>query len=171
MAKRLILTRHAKSSWDFSGPDHERPLNPRGYLAAPKIGQWMRDHSYLPDQILSSSARRTVETCEGLGFDIEVNFLKTLYHASARTILETLQSATGDTVLMVGHNPGYADFAQKIVKAPPAHDRFYDYPTCATTVVDFAISNWDELGFGLGHCVDFIVPRDISDATERGALT
>ncbi len=37
--KRLILTRHAKSSWDDPmTPDHDRPLNDRGKAAAADLG-------------------------------------------------------------------------------------------------------------------------------------
>ena len=36
--KRLILMRHAKSSWkDSALSDHERPLNKRGREASPKV--------------------------------------------------------------------------------------------------------------------------------------
>ena len=40
---------------------------------------------------------------------------------------------------MIGHNPGIADFAARLVSAPPAHDRFDDYPTGATLVAEFDI--------------------------------
>ena len=40
--KRLILTRHAKSSWDDPAmPDHDRPLNDRGRAAAVQLGVWL----------------------------------------------------------------------------------------------------------------------------------
>lgn len=29
--KKLIIVRHAKSSWEHNLPDHERPLNQRGF--------------------------------------------------------------------------------------------------------------------------------------------
>ena len=40
--KRLILTRHAKSSWDDPAmTDHDRPLNDRGKAAAAELGVWL----------------------------------------------------------------------------------------------------------------------------------
>ena len=57
---RLILMRHAKSDWshlDLS--DHDRPLNNRGKASAAALGDWLRVKSYLPDQVLSSTAART----------------------------------------------------------------------------------------------------------------
>ena len=47
--KRLILTRHAKSSWDDPlTPDHDRPLNDRGKAAAADLGQWFASRDYIP---------------------------------------------------------------------------------------------------------------------------
>ena len=41
--KRLILTRHAKSSWDDPlTPDHDRDLNDRGKAAAADLGRRTR---------------------------------------------------------------------------------------------------------------------------------
>ena len=50
MTKRLILMRHAKSSWDAPNLiDKERALNERGRDSAVKIGNWLRENDYLPD--------------------------------------------------------------------------------------------------------------------------
>ena len=47
--KRLILTRHAKSSWDDPlTPDHDRPLNERGKAAAADLGVWLASRGYVP---------------------------------------------------------------------------------------------------------------------------
>ena len=63
---RLILIRHAKSSWANPGQgDHARPLNPRGRRAATAIGGWLADKGYVPDLILCSDAQRTRETTAG----------------------------------------------------------------------------------------------------------
>ncbi len=52
-------------------------------------------------------------------------------------MLATLQGATGECVMMLGHNPGIAGFAENLCANPPDHPRFFDYPTCATTILDF----------------------------------
>ena len=42
--KRLLLIRHAKSSWEDSTlADLERPLNARGLRAAPQMGKRLRE--------------------------------------------------------------------------------------------------------------------------------
>lgn len=160
--KTLILMRHAKSSWDDPLlEDHQRRLNKRGRAAASAMGAWLRDHAYVPDQALVSDAARTKETFARLGFTCAPDFLNRLYHAGPATQFNLLKGATGDHVLMLGHNPGIAEFAAQLVTTPPDHPRFDDYPTCATLVVAFDIGDWSELAPYCGTVRDFIVPADI----------
>lgn len=161
MTLRLILMRHAKSDWDDPAlSDHARPLNKRGRKSAKAIGDWLRDKGYLPDLVLSSDATRTMETCEGLALDTETRFLRDLYHASAIAMMEALRKGgSANTLLMVGHNPGIAEFAASLAAHAPDDPDFDRYPTCATAVFDLPIAAWDEAGFGVGTVRDFITPR------------
>ena len=163
--KRLILTRHAKSSWDDpNSPDHERPLNDRGRAAAKDLGQWLASRGYLPGEVLCSDAKRTQETWEGLALQgaPAASLKPALYHAGPDVMLAVLRHATADVVMVVGHNPGIAEFASRIVAQPPTHEGFAHYPTGATLVCDFAVDSWDQVGWSLGVVDDFIVPREIA---------
>lgn len=163
MSKRLILMRHAKSSWDDPRQsDHERPLNGRGRVSAKALGEWLNTKKYLPDQALVSSAARTRETFARLGIACDAAFLKGLYHAGEDRMLDALQRAKGNCVLMLGHNPGIGEFAHALLAEQHPHPRFYDYPTCATLVADFPIGEWSELRFGMGQAVDFVIPRELT---------
>lgn len=62
---------------------------------------------------------------------------------------------------MVGHNPGIADFAEQLLNQPPDHPRFWDYPTGATLVAQFDITDWRALTWGSGRAVDFVLPREL----------
>ena len=65
--RRLILMRHAKSSWADPGQrDLDRPLNKRGRRSAALVGGWLKRKGYRPDQALVSSARRAQETWSGV---------------------------------------------------------------------------------------------------------
>jgi len=164
MTLTLILMRHAKSSWDDPDcDDHERRLNPRGQQATLRMGHWLRTHGLIPDVAVSSSSVRTRETFAGLGFDCEVAFTVQLYHARAHTMLSALTILNAKTVLMIGHNPGIADFARRIVSRPPPHPKFEAYPSCATLIVRFDAPNWRNITWGQGTPVDFGVPRDMAD--------
>ncbi|MBK8473109.1 MAG: histidine phosphatase family protein [Sphingobacteriales bacterium] len=61
--KRLVLIRHAKSSWDDGAiSDFDRPLNARGQHDAPRMGAWLREKGITPDLIYSSPAQRALST-------------------------------------------------------------------------------------------------------------
>ncbi|WP_299356426.1 histidine phosphatase family protein [uncultured Shimia sp.] len=162
MALKLILTRHAKSSWkQLDLTDHARPLNKRGRASAEAVGDWLRHEKMVPDETLSSDAARTRETAALMGFDVEPVFLSALYHAGSTMMLRQLHNATGKKVMMIGHNPGIAEFAERLARDLPAHRRFLDYPTCATTVFKFDVDSWADVSFGTGKVKKFIVPREL----------
>jgi len=63
MISRLILMRHAKSSWKYHDlSDHERPLNQRGRKSAVKIAKELIRLEWIPDKLYSSDSARTRET-------------------------------------------------------------------------------------------------------------
>lgn len=164
--KRLILTRHAKSSWDDPlTPDHDRPLNDRGKAAAAELGVWLASRGYVPDLVLCSDALRTRKTWSGIAPALPptpvLELKPALYHAGPDVMLAVLKHASADCVMMIGHNPGIAEFAQRLVARAPASPDFQRYPTGATLVVDFAVDRWDQIAWGQGVADDFIVPREI----------
>jgi phosphohistidine phosphatase len=163
MTFRLILMRHAKSGWDDpTVEDFDRTLDARGRRSASAIGKWLRQKDMKIDKILSSAAARTKETYELVAKEIDsansVSFRNDLYLASPQLMFETLRGV-GDvqTVMMIAHNPGCAMLAEALVRERPSHNRFRDYPTCATTIIDFD----DVANQGGGTVVDFVVPRDL----------
>lgn len=167
--KRLILMRHAKSDWSASGDDHGRPLNARGKDSAAAMGRWVVDQGWTPDEVLCSTATRTRQTLTLLGLPhLPTRFERTLYLAEADEIIDTLRSAEADTVLLVGHNFGIAECAHALVKTWPDHPRFSDYPTCATSLIRFDVTDWGEIREGNGVCDDFAVPREVIAGSQPG---
>ena len=167
MTRRLILTRHAKSSWDDPAmADHDRPLNARGRQAAADLGGWLASRGYLPDEVISSDARRTRETWEGIAPTLsaapDLTLKPALYHASADVMLAVLRHAQAESVMMIGHNPGIAEFAARILARPVNHPAFRRYPTGATLVASFEIDDWRDAGFAMGAARDFVVPRELA---------
>ncbi len=158
---RLILMRHAKSDWSMSDPDHDRPLNPRGRASAQALGDWLRAQDLIPDQALVSSSRRTQETFERLNIAVPLTSVPEMYHAEPETLWEVLRSATGRSLLMIGHNPGIAAFALSLCRDLPEHPRFLHYPTGATLVAEFDIPNWQQTKPGMGRALEFVVPREL----------
>ena len=170
MALTLILTRHAKSSWsDPTIDDFDRSLNQRGRNAAPAVASWLVARGYLPDIVLVSGARRTVETWQRMApvmpETATMESMPALYHAGSDIILGVLKAQTPPTVALIAHNPGIAEFAERIVKSPPKHPSFQRYPTAATMVIKFDEASWSQIGWGQGKVLDFTVPRDLIDTS------
>lgn len=162
--KRLILMRHAKSDWSGAlTSDHDRLLNDRGRKAAKALGDWMRSLELMPDEILSSSSARTRETFVRLALPdgITTHLERGLYLATEDQILDRLQRAKGDVVLMVGHNPGIGCCAERLLTQRHDHPQFRKYPSGATLVADFDIAHWADARFGKANARHFTVPRDL----------
>jgi len=130
------------------------------------MGHWLDERGYLPDLVLSSDSERTRETwallSTSLAVQPKVQWQRALYLAAAQDMLDVLREAKeAQSVLMLGHNPGIARFAEMLVQRAPDHPRFRDYPTGATTIIDFATERWGDVDWGAGRVVDFIIPRDL----------
>ncbi|MGY8768866.1 MAG: SixA phosphatase family protein [Pirellulales bacterium] len=115
--KRLILMRHAKSSWKDGLSDHERTLNKRGRKNAPLIANSLIQLGWQPELVLSSDANRTRETWQLMSDQFEqapkTIFLNSLYLAGIRDIRNAIAQA-GDqhsTIMLLGHNPGWEQAA------------------------------------------------------------
>lgn len=112
--KKLILIRHAKSSWDNPWQnDHDRPLAERGLRDAPEMAKRLKKKGIHPDIILSSTALRAIQTAQitaqELNFPEEkIEEEKSLFHASPHLILKCIQRQkdTAETIFVFGHNPG-----------------------------------------------------------------
>jgi phosphohistidine phosphatase len=162
--RRLIVMRHAKSSWaEPNQRDLDRPLNKRGRRSAGLIGDWLKASGYRPQLALVSSARRAQETWAGVVASVggaETTYLPELYHADPEAMLASLRRAPDvETVLMLGHQPGIGPFAAHLLADPPADPEFAKYPTAATAVIDFDLAGWGQTAWGSGRLAAFVVPR------------
>lgn len=168
MTLTLILTRHAKSAWDDPmQDDFDRPLTDRGRASAEAIAAWLDAKGQRPDVVLVSGAERTVETWNRMAPTFPRAVARTvpsLYLGNAAAILAALRAEAAPTVMIICHNPGIADFARRIARAPADHPRFADYPTAATTVLTFEAERWQDVDWQTGTVTAFTVPRDLSEA-------
>ena len=115
MQRRLMLMRHAKSSWKSQVPtDHERPLNERGRRDAARVGKRLAKLGWVPDFVVSSDSRRTEETWERIQKtfpNARVRFTRVLYAGGPSEVRSEVARLSGDvrTVLVLGHNPGWEE--------------------------------------------------------------
>jgi phosphohistidine phosphatase len=146
MPKTLLLLRHAKSSWkDERLSDHDRPLNRRGKLAAPRMGRLIRDQGIVPERILSSTAARARATAEAVaeacGFEGEIELLRELYLAAPIAYIDAARQVDGDParVLLVGHNPAVNTLVRELTSSDEV------MPTAALARIELPVLRWSEL--------------------------
>jgi len=173
---RLIwLLRHAKTRHDppRGGTDHDRRLSPRGRRDAEALGRRLAAPDGLdglgpgdrPGAVLSSNARRTLETVElvlaPLADPPPVTSSKRLYGALPADVLHELQALDGTlgSVMVVGHNPTWAELA--VTLAPPddpLRERVEKgFPTCALAVYRFG-GAWSDVAPGAATMVGVYTP-------------
>ena len=153
--------RHAKSSWtDPSLSDFERPLNERGRRAAPFMGGVLRREGLIPDHIICSPAKRTMETAElvqaAVELDLEIGHDDRIYEATAGELIEVVSEMpeTSSRALLIGHNPSSEQFVQIITGAIEA------MPTAALAVIDLDIGSWAEIAPGKGKLRRLFRPKE-----------
>jgi phosphohistidine phosphatase len=144
--KRLLVLRHAKSSWaDSSQDDWHRPLNERGQVEAPRVGDWLRERKLVPDLIISSDAVRARTTAQAVakaaGYAREIVFEPALYLATPGALLDVLNVLPDhlDTVMVVGHNPGLEELVRQLT------GEAMGLVTAAIVDIEAPIATWSEL--------------------------
>jgi phosphohistidine phosphatase len=147
--KRLLILRHAKSSWKHPAlEDHDRPMNKRGKRAAPRVGRLLRDEGLLPQLAVASTAKRARQTLERVleasRASCETMLLPELYLAGTEEFLAVLRALPESVspVLVVGHNPGLEELVGALT------GRAVTLPTAALAVVDCGCARWGDLSAG-----------------------
>ncbi|MEM7687202.1 MAG: histidine phosphatase family protein [Pseudomonadota bacterium] len=172
--KKLILLRHAKSSWkDAQLSDHDRPLNKRGQQASPVIASWLMELEHAPDHVFCSTSVRTRETYAMMQ-DVmtalpAAEYSAELYHAAPDTMLDLIRTAPKDAecVMLVGHQPGLGAMTRVLSRerATRRCERaFQHFPTAAAAVLEFDVEDWGQVDYAMAKFVDFAMPRELMDA-------
>jgi len=144
--KRLLIMRHAKSSWkDADQTDHERPLKKRGKNDAHLMGKMLKSKKIVPDMILCSTAERAKETAkllaEAMKFKSEIIYSDSLYMAEPTDIInEIANNATKEkTIMVIGHNPGSEALVQILT------GKVESLPTASIAYVTAKIDHWKDI--------------------------
>lgn len=116
--------------------------------------------------MLSSTARRTRETFEGISEAIgspTVHFKADLYDASAGEWLEALRAIdeSVSSVMLIGHNPALADLVLTLAGGGGDIDRVHNkFPTAALATLSYD-GPWQDLAAGATALVGYVVPKDL----------
>jgi phosphohistidine phosphatase len=169
--KRLYLLRHAKSSWDLAGAlDFERGLTDRGREDCAAIAELIHQRKIKPDLVLCSGARRARKTLEGISkalpAKVEVVYEDAIYQASIANLATVLSTVDEKykSVLMVGHNPSFHDFAVDIAADGDALESIAaKFPTAA--LAEFELhGKWKKIGPDTATITHFTAPKSLRSA-------
>jgi phosphohistidine phosphatase len=152
MRTRLIVMRHAKSSWsDPNLDDHDRPINKRGRRDAPRIALELRNRDWIPDRIRVSSSKRTMETLElmkVISRNSTIDVKPSLYHSNISTLLQAVEEVEeGKTTMIMSHNPGSEILVHQL------SNRLEVMPTAAAALFEKQQEGWT--------LVDVLRPKEL----------
>src|SRR5690606_23075421 len=138
------------------------------------LGRVLTRRGKRPDCIVTSSARRTVETTERLCAEwpsqIAIRAEKALYLAPAERLLEIIRTIPDDcaAAMLVGHNPGIEELAAKLahgVASPYLRRLENKFPTCGLATVELKIESWSRAGADYARLIGFLTPKDLADGS------
>lgn len=149
--KKLLIIRHAKSSWAQDGQDDfDRLLNERGQHDAPMMAQRLLDRKIQIDAFVASTAKRALATA---GYFAEAYHVhkkdirgdKQLYHAYPAVFYEVIGKLEDDitTAAVFAHNPGITAFVNELTDT-----KIDNMPTCAIFAVKADIKRWKDFEDG-----------------------
>ncbi len=160
--KNLIVIRHAKSSWDDPAlADIERPLNKRGHRDAPFMGSVLKFREAIPDRIVSSPAKRALETARTIAREVgyateNIDVRGSLYLAEQSILIELIQALddTWNRVYLVGHNPEFTELVDCL-----AGEDIGNLPTCGLASIEFKVDSWAHAMPGAGRLAWLDYPK------------
>jgi len=160
--KKLLLIRHAKSSWlDHTLTDFERPLNDRGRMYAPMMGELLARQGAKPDIIYSSPANRALATAriiaEKLNYPLDDIIVKEKIYEGHHHDLMQLINALDDKyeyAVFFGHNPAFTFLAEQLT-----HQEIGNIPTCGVYGISFKWDKWSKIREGDGENFLFLYPK------------
>lgn len=166
MAKKILIMRHAKSSWgDSSLRDFDRPLNERGNRDAPRMGKYLSEMDVVPDQIVSSPAKRAMSTIKlvsvEMGFETDsIAWDEDLYFRGGGAYLNAIRQmdAASQTVMAVGHYPMVDEVVSILTgKIPIKH-----FGTATVACLQTELIDWQEVEAGCCSLLWMIKPKELS---------
>jgi phosphohistidine phosphatase len=148
MERKLLIIRHAKSSWDHDGlADLFRPLSERGLRNASTMAERLKKMKVIPELLLTSPATRALNTALIMSrvWDLPPGALQIreeIYEAAPRDLDVVLQTVPDDVtrVALFGHNPTFTRFPNRFLKPP-----LDNLPTAGVVVVTFDTEGWNDL--------------------------
>ena len=159
--KKLILIRHAKSSWQATLRDFDRPLMKSGIHDAHLVSSNIQKDipkSYL---MWSSAAKRASETAiifaQNISYPIQsIVFKEELYTFDESKLEQIIKSCPNDydNLILFGHNEAITNFVNKF-----GNILIDNVTTSGFVSINFETNNWNTIENG--KTIKIIFPRDL----------
>lgn len=158
--KRLYLVRHAKATQESGRDDFKRSLVKSGRSDAEKAARQFKKITDVPALIISSSAKRALQTAEIFAKEFKrkpkkIQAHKEIYDTGSSAIIALLKGldAAVNSAMVVGHVPALNEVAESLLK------NFKDeIPTSGVVAIDLNVETWADLKGGVGTLVFFQYP-------------
>lgn len=166
MSKKILIMRHAKSSWeDHSLRDFDRPLNNRGLRDAPRMGRYLSEQDVIPDQIVSSPAKRAMNTIRLVADEAGIEpgsiiWDEDLYFRGGGAYMNAIQKmdTSSQTVMTVGHYPMVDEVVSMLTgKMPIKH-----FATATIACLHTDVKEWKDIEAGCCKLLWMIKPKELN---------
>lgn len=171
--KTVYLVRHGKAvSMDSGIPDFERTLMERGENDAELIGERLKELKVNPSLIISSPAPRALASAKLIARQLgylqkSIRTRKSLYYQEDDALINVINEIDDnlDSIMVIGHNPSFTDFAQSYTK-----DFKADIPTCGVVGIRFKTNKWKEISRSQGKLKLFVYPEKVKKTVNRKSI-
>ena len=164
--KRLIIVRHAKSSWEYPElTDYDRPLNKRGLRNAPQMAKYLHDIIANPGVFYSSPAKRALETAKIFAREYKVSEEKII--ESDHLYLPGMDDFSAffdkvedkiEAIILFSHNPGLINLVDRLTG-----ESFDNIPTCGIAMVSLEVEKWSN-AIDVGGVLDgYHYPKELEE--------
>lgn len=149
--KKLLLLRHAKSSWKYSVEDYDRPLSQKGITDINNVS--LKSVNYFKNFqiVFTSPANRAFHTSIIFSRNIFFNYerlrvVDELYSFNYKNIIDFVYKLNNSfsNVVLVGHNPAFSLAAEYFSEKKPPELKTSDW-----IMLEFKQNDWSKVSEGI----------------------
>jgi len=162
--KKLLLLRHAKSSWaDSQLDDHERPLNARGERDSFTMARYLADADEGLDVIFTSTAARALDFAHLISEFTDVTLVPDLsfYTFDEDELMEIIRSLPDEAtrVAIIAHNPAIHQVSNRL-----SENELDKFPTAAIASFECHVDEWRDVNESNCKLIYFETPKRLMKA-------
>ncbi|MGC6422534.1 MAG: SixA phosphatase family protein [Flavobacteriaceae bacterium] len=148
--KKVLLLRHAKSSWEYSVEDRNRPLLEKGIRRIQAVANQSKEVFSDVEMFYSSSANRALHTATLVLHQLQLpmerlRVVEEVYRFDSAPLLTLIRELpdSQSSVCLVGHNP-----ALSVLAAELSQNLIQHLPTAAWVKLIFVQNEWQAIQNG-----------------------